>query len=808
MYNFYILIALGIIFVSIGVTVFVIVLGMKKRGRLERALNMTLLLVKVPREYEKDSSIQRAREAIGIAEQLLSSFGNLHSKGWNQFIYGEPYISLELAVQNTKEETSFYISVPRTNADSIERQIYGYYPNAEILKVKDYNIFHLQGAAAGASLQYEKNAILPIKTYQKLETDPEGALLTALSKLKAQGEGAALQILLRPAHADDKKKYANKVAREMQMGYTFGDAMKHIDSPPKEDKENPTPPPSRMMTPTEEEIIKQISGKASKTLFDVNIRMIASADHQARADQIVDEMQSSLTQFTSPDLNSFKINRLQDKALDNLLYNFAFRIFDEKESIILSTEEVGSLYHLPVAATTAPRVNFLKTKPSEPPTNLPAEGLIIAKSLYRGEEKDIRLTKEDRRRHLYVIGQTGSGKTTLMKQMMKQDIEKGEGICVLDPAGDFAEFCLSLVPKSRAEDVIYVDPADLARPIGLNMFEINPDNPEEKTKVINEMFQILDRLYNLKETGGPVFEKYFRNASLLLLDDYRHEIPTLADISRVLTDDKFRKDKLSRETNPLVTQFWTQEAEKAGGEAALANIAPYISTKLDVFISNEFLRPILNQPVSTINFQEAMDQGKILICNLSKGKIGELNARLLGSLIVGKLAIAAFSREGRIPENERRDFYLYMDEFQNFTTESVKTILSEARKYRLCLTLAHQYIKQLPDDIRDAVFGNVGSMIALRVSPEDAEMMKIKFEPIFSPGDLSSADNLNGYASIIIGGQTTRPFNIKIDFTERGPQEMIETLKELSRLKYGRPREEIEEELRQRYRTSLANAGL
>jgi hypothetical protein len=295
-----------------------------------------------------------------------------------------------------------------------------------------------------------------------------------------------------------------------------------------------------------------------------------------------------------------------------------------------------------------------------------------------------------------------------------------------------------------------------------------------------------------------MFERYFKNSALLLLDDYQHDIPTLADVSKVLVDDNYRADKLSRETNPLVKEFWEMEAHKAGGEASLANMAPYISSKLTPFVFNEFLRPVINQKKSAFNFREVMDNQKILVVNLSKGRIGDINANLLGMIIVGKLLMAALSRVDIVDERARKDFYLYIDEFQNFTTDSIATILSEARKYRLDLIVAHQYIKQLKENIRDAVFGNVGSIVSFRISPDDAEFMKNKFEPVFSPQDLMNIDNLNAYVSLLINGQTSRPFNMKLE-TERvfgaGSREMAEQIMQLSQLKFGRPREEVEREI-------------
>ena len=798
------LIILLAILVVVAIAAFVLVGGMRTRGQVERALNMSLFLIRVPREAPTTSGGQQRpeKELIAISEQLLAGFSNIHSKGWNKFIYGEPYVALEMAVHHIGEETHFYVAVPKSNEDIIEKQIYGLYPTAEVSKAKDYNIFNPQGAMAGAYLSYNNYPILPIKTYQKMETDPIGGILTAMSKLQAEGEGAALQVLIRPSHADRQKSLAVKVSREMQSGYQFKEALQRATHPSKPKTPDPNKPPEperpKVVTPADEEIIKAISGKASKQSFDVNIRLMASAPSEIRSQQILQDFEGSFVQFSSPDMNSLKANKLTGRSLNKLIYNFSFRLFDNSQSVTMSTEEIASFYHLPVSTTSAPKVKFLKAKPAEPPPNLPQEGIVLGRNIFRGQELPVRMTDEDRRRHLYIIGQTGTGKSTLMKAMLRQDIESGKGVCLIDPHGEFAEFVLSIVPQERANDVIYFDPGDIERPIGLNMLEMDPAHPEQKTMIIDELFGIMDKLYNLKETGGPMFEKYFKNSLYLLLDDYEHDIPTISDISRVLNDDDYRADKLSREKNPLVKEFWELEAEKATGDQALSSFSPYITSKLNNFIFNEFLRPIINQKKSAFNFREIMDSSKILVVNLSKGKIGDLNANFIGMLIVGKLLRAALSRIDIQDERARTDFYLYMDEFQNFTTDSIATILSEARKYRLDMVIAHQFIKQLKENIRDAVFGNVGSIVTFRISPDDAEFMKNKFAPVFSEQDLMNIDNLNAYVSLLVNGQTTRPFNVKIE-TERvfgvDSPDVAAALREMSRFKYGRPREEVEAEI-------------
>ncbi len=778
---------------------------MRSKGSIARALNMALFSVSLPRPAPPGTpgaSPRPEKELIGVMEQLYGSFTNIHAKGWNKFVYGEPYLALEIAVSHTGQDIQFYMAVPRSIEDIFEKQIHGLYPEAQIDQVQDYSVFHPGGATAGAYVAQKNNSILPVKTYQKLESDSLGEILAGLSKINNKGEGAALQVLFKPSHQDSQRKFAEKVVRQMQQGYQLKDAVNRVKHPPKE----PTPEElakqqPKVVTPFEEEVIKSIQAKSAKPWFDANIRLVVSAESEPRANQLLDILAGALAQFSTTNQNEFSVKKMAGRYLRSLLFNFSFRMFNERQKVLLSSEELASLYHFPVSATAA-GVKFVNSKSAPPPLNLPDEGIILGKNVFRGVEKEVHMTDADRRRHLYVIGQTGTGKTVFMKSMLRQDVENGQGVCVIDPHGDFAEFVLSIVPPERAEDVIYFDPGDVDYPMGLNMLEIDPTHPEQKSMVIDELFGIFDKLYDLKTTGGPMFEKYFKNSALLLLDDYVHEVPTLADISRVLVDDAYRADKLSRETNPLVSQFWKLEAEKAQGEQSLSSMAPYITSKITSFVFNEFLRPIINQQKSSFNFREVMDNQKILVVNLSKGRIGDLNANLLGMIIVGKLLMSALSRADIVDESARKDMYLYIDEFQNFTTDSIATILSEARKYRLDLIIAHQFIKQLKEGIRDSVFGNVGSLVSFRIGPDDAEFMKNKFEPVFSPQDLINIDNLNAYANLLVNGQTTQPFNMKLE-TERvfgaGNPEMTEYLKQLSRSKYSRIRQEVEDEIKSKF---------
>jgi len=542
--------------------------------------------------------------------------------------------------------------------------------------------------------------------------------------------------------------------------------------------------------------------------LETNIRVVVSADTLEKTNMYLDNILNSFAQFNIYEYgNAFK---RYSPNQDKLIKDFIFREFDEKAKMIMNTEEITSVYHFPMGHTETPNIVWLQARKSAAPAELPNEGCLIGFNDFRGAYREIFMTDDDRRRHLYIIGQTGTGKSQIQINMIIQDIASGKGVCFIDPHGDTIDSIMQYIPKERAEDVILFDPADTDRPMALNMMEF--ETPEQKTMVINEMMNIFDKLYDLKTTGGPIFEQYMRNTMLLMMEDPESG-STLLEVSKVLSDEEFRRFKLSKTKTQVVKDFWEKEAEKAGGEASLANMVPYITSKLTSFIANDIMRPIVSQQKSAFSFRKAMDEQKIIMVKLSKGMIGEINANLLGMVIVGKILLAALSRVNQ-PESERKDFYLYIDEFQNFLTEGVQVILSEARKYRLCLTVAHQFIGQLvkANDTRfkDAIFGNVGTKIAFRVGVEDAEIFAKEFAPVFNQYDVMNVPNLNGFIKPLIFGKVVPPFSFHLMPFESRPKanpELAQAIRELSRLKYGRDRNIVEAEIVERTRMSSKPAG-
>ena len=781
----------------------------RQYGRVSGSLQSVLYVILLPQESVMSEQERRdPKDIISVMEQFYAGLSSREEILTLGFLTDRPSFALEIALPSVGEETTFYAAMPRKWSRVFEKKVSALFPRARVEQIKDYNIFNENGVTVGSTLRLKRAPFFPIRSYRRLEADPLEVLTTAFSKMKKDGEGAAIQLVARPGGSEWQEK-GKQTARFLKKGKSLKEISKTdswqgvatntigelVTGSKKKQKDDEF---QKSSEPFDEELVKQLEEKAGRAGFDVNIRLLASAATRQEALDILQSLEEAFLQFSDPQANSFIVERKSGSSLEELAYQFSFRLFDERQAAYLSTEELTSLYHFPIGALSASKVKYAKAREAPSPANLPQEGVLLGENVFRGEQSLIRIQRDDRRRHLYVIGQTGTGKTNFMKSVAHQDIMNGEGVCFMDPHGETVEELLELIPNGRADDVIYFNPGDIARPLGLNMLEYDPNYPEQKTFVVNELFSIFQKLYGaVPESMGPMFEQYFRNATMLVMDDPASG-NTLLEVARVMSDKDFRALKLSRSKNVVVRAFWEDVAEKAGGEAALQNMVPYITSKFDIFLANEIMRPIIGQEKSAFNFREVMDSKKILLVNLSKGRLGDINSHLLGLIIVGKLLMAALSR-GEIPQDQRKDFYLYIDEFQNVTTKSIATILSEARKYRLDLVVAHQFIGQLEDDIKKAIFGNVGSMISFRIGADDAEFMEQQFGPVFAAHDLMNIDNYNAYVKLLINGQTSRPFNIHAFPTPRGSAKVAQAVKELSSVKYGVPREEVENNITHKY---------
>ena len=807
------------------VLLFILIIALfRSRNYLPTAFQKVVFLVTVPKEAadsaEQKETIEIVRSQISLAESWFSTLGGLRAqRGLKSFLWGRSdHFSLEIVYQNGL--ISFYVAAPYYLKDYLEQQVLAQYPEANIVEVEDYNIFSPQGTVLCGFLRFTRSYIFPIKTYQTMNSDPLNALASSLTKI-AKGDGAAVQIIARSA----KKRWhakGSKVAVWMQKGKTLTEAMSEVNffsflkffnlfrNKTAEQIAAEKSRPIRQLSPMEQELVKGLEQKSAKAGLDCNIRIVVCAQNKMTAQQYLSNIVDSFSQLNYYQYgNSFKIIKIAPKKL---ISHFIYRNFKRRQKVLLNTEELASIYHFPTPFLETPIIRWLIAKKLPPAPNLPTEGLLLGENIYRGQKSYIYLKTDDRRRHAYLIGMTGTGKSVLMGNLAIQDIRNGKGVCVIDPHGSLVESILPCIPKERMEDVIYFNPSDTERPIGLNMLEA--ETPEQQDFAIQEMISIFYKLVTDPSMIGPMFEHNMRNAMLTLMAD-KEQPGTIAEIPRIFTDKEFQKYKLSKVTDPMVRSFWEQEMAKTS-DFHKSEMLGYLISKVGRFIENAMIRNIIGQPKSGFNFRNIMDNQKILLVNLAKGTTGEVNSNLLGLIIVAKLQMAALTRTD-ITEDQRKDFYLYIDEFQNFITDSVSTILAEARKYKLNLTLGHQYIGQLTqgsgpegksygNKIKDSIFGNVGTLISFRIGVDDTEVIAKQMAPVVNEYDLLNIERYNAYVRLLVDNQPLKAFNIHTFPPISGDLEMIDDIKQFSRWKYGSDKRKVESEISERSRLGLNKA--
>ncbi len=778
--------------------------GMGVPEKVSRALHMVLFEIQ-PQAHGEDKQESQQHKL----EQLLSSSEQLYS-GLMSLIDSYEGFSLEIAVQEGSEEAFLYLAVPRTKKVLAERLISSVFPNARLSEARgDYNIFNYDGRHAASYATLYNHPSLPLKTPDMFEHDPMNILLAAFSKLAKHGEGAALQITV-STEGDRYNRHYKKILRELEKGKVFEKAVKVPESDLGEavrilakqvftPKEFEMEVEKQFRRTSDQVTTEEITRKIKSRIAPVSIRLVASAPTQERADELIENLETPFKQYDDPRGNHFVFKRVGSWSISDFLRDFTYRSFDSSIAMPLSLGEVTSIFHFTAERVTTSRElkrSFAKQAPA--PVETAPDGITIGINKYGADETPVRFGASDRLRHAYVIGQTGTGKTGLIKNMIIQDIQNGEGVAFIDPHGNDIDDVLACVPPERMKDVIYFDPAHTARPMGLNMLEYDRSKPEMKTFVVDEVYGIFRKLYaDVPEAFGPMFEQYYRNAVQLVVED-PDTGSTFVEIPRVFADTAFRNLKLSHCNNPIIVQFWRKIAEQAQGDPSLENVAPYITSKFDVFLTNDIMRPIVSQEKSAFDFRQIMDSKKIFLANLSKGRLGDRNTSLLGLILVSKFLQAAFSRVDTRGEL-LPVFYLYIDEFQNFATPSISTILSEARKYKLSLTIAHQFIAQLEEDIRDAVIGNVGTKAAFRIGTTDAEFLEKQFTPMFTAQDLENLPNRNAVLSLLVNGVPARPFTIQTQDLPPMSYDHLDAMKELSYRTYGKDREEVEAETRRKF---------
>ncbi len=737
-----------------------------------------VLLLQVPRTNDKKEL---------AAEQMFAALHGLllfpSEKLFHQAT--RERLSFEIAVLDKR--IGFYVCTPRYLKDFVQEQIYAQYPMVQISEVADYAIGDGLSVSVGTEMRLTANDALPIKTFQSFEVDPLAAITGTLAKFE-EGEAAWIQLLVRPAASNWHKRSERYITGLRSGSNGTASLLKAFWSPP-DGQHAPV-----KLTEYDQARATGAEDKSHKLAFESTLRIIYRGSGSVEQAKLrLQSIIASYKQFNTTYLNGFEQGRITSDT--HLLSRYEGRSLISRP-LMLNIEEIATLYHLPHTTVETPSILWATTQTAEPPANLPVVSESnkqaispIARANFRGHNIPFGLPRSDRGRHLYILGQTGVGKSGLLELLTLSDIYSPYGFALIDPHGDYALSILKRIPAERARDVIYFNPADVDYPIAFNPMEVT--DPKLRTHTASELIGVLKRMF---DSWGPRLE-YILRYSLLALLDYPEA--TMLDITRILTDKAFRSEVMKHVHDPVVRNFWTVEFATWNDKFAAEAISPVLN-KVGAFTANPVIRNIIGQPKSSFNIREIMDQRKILIVNLTRGLVGEDNAALLGALLVTKIQLASMSRAD-IPASERVPFYLYVDEFQHFATDSFATILSEARKYALNLTVANQYIAQMSQEVKDAVFGNVGSMIAFRMGADDARTMQKYFEPRFTEYDLVHMHNRHLVINMTIDGEKSPAFSaLTLDLPDQHFDETATIIHE-TRTYHAFPRTEVEQQIKEKY---------
>ena len=732
--------------------------------------------VKVPQGNEVE---------IGVAEKMFANLYSISKPNGGIFgiLHAPKNVSFEIVA--LPGAIRFFVYADRKIASIVEKQILGSYQDADIRVVDDHNIFKAENYTSFAELELAKEPYYPLRTFEDFKGDPITNVLSTVSKLD-DGEGIIIQYVLTPAGKDWQKLGEEWVKKK-------NEAPKDKDATPKY---------------VDQDKVQAVKKKISKIGFKTSIRVIASSSSQELADMHVNSVLSAFSQYNNPGINELKKKKIGKSSEHSFIEDVVYRRISPSNKMVLNSEELATIFHFPNKEVTVPNISWLLAR------DFPAANWIssdinskdtiwVGNNIFRGVVKPICFKRDDRRRHSYILGQTGSGKSWLLTRMIIQDIYNGDGVAFIDPHGSTAEMILERIPPERIEDVIYFNVGDYERPIGFNIMEFR--NEQDKHRIINGFLGLLKKLYDPNNQGivGPILERTVRNAMLTAMSE---EGSTLVEVLRIVTDEKWVKEKwLPLIKDKMVKRFWTDEVQNTNSFHKSEKLG-YVTSKFDAFVTNLAIRNIIGQSKSSFDMRQIMDEGKILIVNLSKGLIGEENMKFLGALLIPRMVSAILSRED-IPEDQRRDFYFYVDEFQNFATDEFAIILSEARKYRMSLTVANQYIGQMDDNVKEAIFGNVGSLFIARTGPEDAEFLEKQFAPTITAKDLVNQPNIHWYVKMLVDGKYPTPFSLDTRYGPKYPEsgfdipvyeKSAELIKEISRFKYGRDVKLVTEEINKR----------
>lgn len=783
----------------------------REQKNYERGLKIVPLMIHLP--PPSDDLDVGGRDARDVDEEVISRAQTIYSiiastlqKGFRSNFYGQRHFAFEII--GSQGFVYFYAAVPIALLETVKQAITTAYPTARLEEVAEHNIFSKIGKASatlGGELSLRENYAYPIATFTDIKRDAMVALLNSLASLDKE-DGAAIQFLLRPADPNWTKQ-ATKLAGNKRKGSSGGlgpmDMLKALPSafvkPPDGGKDDSKP---KELSSLEQATYDAIDEKTRHPGFEVAIRVVTSSNIAQRSEAILAKIIASFQLYDAPGKNGFKYTPAKD--VDSLVTSYLMRFFPQTHNKnVLNSVELATLFHFPDQRNIpTSQLTRQDSKQVDGPRNIPEDGLLLGYNVFRGAKKPIRLSLGDRQRHMYVVGQTGTGKSTFLENIALQDMLSGNGFAFVDPHGDVVEKLMAMVPKERTEDVIYFNPADMEYPMGLNLFEF--DRPDQKDFLVQETLNMLQKLYDPQHQGimGPRYEHIFRNAALAIMADPRGG--TFVDIPKLFRDPQFLKEKLSHVTDNTVLEYWQKEYPASQRSNDAGEITSWFVSKFGAFLSNEMMRNIIGQTKSAFDLRDIMDNKKILLVNLSKGRTGDLNSKLLGMIFVMKFQAAAMSRSD-IPEDDRVDFSLYVDEFQNFSTDSFATIMSEARKYHLNLIVANQFTTQLTDEIRDAVFGNMGTIVSFRIGQNDVEGLGRYFQPTFDGDDLLRIPNHNTIVRTLIGGVPTNPFSMATLPPLGTPNDKLgAALKQLAAAKYGKPRAIVEKDIFDRLATRQA----
>ena len=753
---------LGVGLVILAGLFYLFVRWFKFKDREKRSLDFVLLQVAVPRDNETK---------IDAAEQMFASlFSVKKSKSFLSFLKAQEHMSFEIVAR--KEDIRFYVSVPNKLRDLVEKQIHGAYPGADVKEVDEYQVFTNQGKVAFAGMKLKNASYFPTQVYKDLPVDPLSSITAAMAKM-GDNEGAIVQVLVTPADSKWQK-----------AGRSYISQTKKAEADPETAKYSVDP-----------KTYEEIENKCSKPGFLTTVRMVVSSNTKEAAEAHLSNMTGAFSQYNS-DHNGFSKAKHRFKKLFMIDFIYRYQPILGNKSV-LSVEELATLYHFPNKSIETPHIFWLRAKRAPAPALIPKSGLYLGKSVYRGVTRKVHVREDDRLRHTYIVGKTGTGKSELLMDLIMQDIRAGKGVCFIDPH-DSVERILEMIPPERAEDVIYFNPSDTDRPMGLNMLEARTE--EEKHFVVNSVIGLMYKLFDPHKTGiiGPRFEHAVRNAMLTVMYE---EGSTLVEVVRALTDSKYVQELLPKVEDPIIRRYWTDQIAQTS-DFHKSEVLDYIVSKFGRFVTNKMMRNIIGQSDSAFNFRKVMDEEKILLINLAKGKIGEENSNFLGLILVPKILMGAMSRQD-IPESQRKPFYLYVDEFQNFATPDFAQILSEARKFGLSLTVANQFIGQMDEEVKNAIFGNVGTLISFRVGVTDSNYLQHEYQPTFGETDLINVERFNAFVKTIVDNEPMPAFSMDLtkDMSKTRAmrsKKISEMVKQLSRLKFARDKNVIEAEINQR----------